>query len=137
VKTILLVNESRVTFELIKVYLAVEDVRVLEAQDGITALNLAREQRPDLVLCDLHLPRLDGPQLCREVRADLALRTTPFIILSSDGEPATLRRCREAGVSGVLMKPIGPRELHDAVQRHAGISVGLAFTRPPKLDRAS
>jgi two-component system, chemotaxis family, chemotaxis protein CheY len=136
VKTILLVNESKVTLELIKVYLVGKDVRVLEALDGMEALSKARLEQPDLILCDLRLPRLDGPGLCRELREDLSLRSTPVIILSSESDKETLRTCREAGARGVLQKPIGPHELHDAVLRHAGIEVGLTYPRPPNLDRA-
>lgn len=135
-KTILLVNESRVTLELIKVYLVVKDVRVLEARDGAAALIIARAELPDLILCDLRLPVLDGPGLCREVRADPALWKTPVIILSSEDDRETLRACREAGAHDVLRKPIGPRELHVAVWRHAGIAVGLSLPAGSKLDRA-
>lgn len=136
-KSILLVNESRVTLELIKVYLVVKDVRVLETRDGAEALNIARAERPDLVLCDLRLPTLDGLGLCRAIRSDPALRDTPVIIFSSDNDRETLRLCREAGAHDVLRKPIGPRELHVAVWRHAGIAVGLAIPVRSKLDRAS
>jgi len=135
-KTILLVNESRVTLELIKVYLVVKDVRVLEARDGAEALVIARAERPDLILCDLRLPTLDGLGLCRQARADSALSHTPIILLASETDRETLRLCREAGARDVLRKPIGPRDLHVAVWRHAGIAVGLADPARSKLDRA-
>lgn len=131
-KTILLVDDSKVTRELIKVYLIVKDVRVLDARDGLEALAVARVERPDLILCDLRMPRLDGPGLCRELRADPALKDTPVIILTSNRDEASLQACRDAGAREVLAKPIGPHELHDAVQRHAGITVGLASAQPPK-----
>jgi CheY-like chemotaxis protein len=126
VKTILLVDDSKVTRELIKVYLIVKDVRVLDARDGLEALEVARAERPDLILCDLRMPRLDGPGLCLALRADPALRDIPVLILTSNGDDESLRLCREAGARDVLLKPIGPHILHDAVQRHAGIAVGLA-----------
>lgn len=135
-KTILLVSESRVTLELIKVYLIVKEVRVLEARDGAEALIIARAERPDLILSDLRLPRLDGVGICREARSDPSLRSTPVILLASETDPETLRHCREAGARDVLRKPIGPRELHVAVWRHAGIAVGLADPARPKFDRA-
>jgi two-component system chemotaxis response regulator CheY len=137
VKTILLVCESKVTLELIKVYLVTKDVRVLESLDGVQALAMARAERPDLILCDLRLPYLDGPGLCREVKADMLLRSTPVIILSSQIDPETFLVCRESGARGVLQKPVGPRELHDAVLRHAGIAVYPAYPRSAKLERAS
>lgn len=128
-KTILLVNESKVTLELIKVYLVVKDVRVLEARDGVEALIVARSHHPDLILTDLRLPRLDGPGLCRQLRADPALREVPVIVLSSERDVRTLAICKDAGARAVLFKPIGPHALHDAVERHAGISVGLSSMR--------
>ena len=135
-KSILLVNESRVTQELIKVYLVVKDVRVLEARDGAGALAIARAERPDLVMSDLRLPGLDGIGLCRELRLDAWLGDTPVILLSSERDQETLRRCKEAGARDVLLKPIGPRDLHEAVWRHAGIAVGLAPPPRSKLERA-
>jgi CheY-like chemotaxis protein len=128
VKTILLVDDSKVTRELIKVYLIAREVRLLEAPDGEAALAVARRETPDLILCDLRMPRLDGPGLCLALRADAALRHVPVIILTSNQDDASHRRCREAGARDVLLKPIGPHALHDAVARHTGIAVGL----PPK-----
>jgi CheY-like chemotaxis protein len=125
-KTILLASDSKVTLELIKVYLIDKNVRVLDVRDGVEALTIARVERPDLVLCDLRMPRLDGPGLCRELAADLNLRETPVIILTSSRDKESLRQCREAGVRTVLLKPIGPNELYEAVQRYAGIVIGLA-----------
>jgi len=137
VKTILLVTESKVTQELVKVYLVAQDVRILEALDGVEALSIARLEHPDLILCDLRLQRLDGPGLCRELKSEPGLRATPVIILSSENDPGTLRSCREAGALAVVQKPVRPHDLHDAVRRHSGIAVGLAYPRPPNLDRAS
>jgi len=137
VKTILLVTESKVTQELVKVYLVAKDVRILEAFDGVEALSTARLEHPDLVLCDLRVQRLDGPGLCRELRSEPALQSTPVIILSSENDGETLRTCREAGARAVIQKPVRPHDLHDAVRRHSGIAVGLAYPRPPNLDRGS
>jgi len=129
-KTILLVDDSQVTRELIKVYLIVKDVRVLDARDGVEALAVARVERPDLILCDLRMPRLDGPGLCRALVAEPALRGTPVIILTSNKDEASRRTCLEAGARAVLWKPVGPHELHEAVRLHAGIAVGLAPHAP-------
>ncbi len=124
-KTILLVDDSKVTRELIKVYLIARDVRLLDAPDGLAALEVVRRERPDLVLCDLRMPHLDGPGLCLALRAEPALAAIPVIILTSNRDEASVARCREAGARDVLFKPIGPHLLHDAVVRHAGIAVGL------------
>lgn len=130
-KTILLVDDSKVTRELIKVYLIVKDVRVLDAADGAEALVTARNERPDLILCDLRMPRLDGPGLCRALAAEPALAHVPVIILTSNKDEASRRLCLEAGARDVLQKPVGPHDLHEAVRRHAGIAVGLPPAPPP------
>jgi CheY-like chemotaxis protein len=124
VKTILLVDDSPAIRDLIKVYLIDKELRVLDARDGVEALAVARSQRPDLVLCDLRMPRLDGPGLCRELRADARLWATPVVILTASQDQATLQRCREAGAYDVLLKPIGSRPLLEAVLRTTGIEVG-------------
>ena len=131
-KTILLVDDSKVTRELIKVYLIAKDVRLVDAPDGVEALAVARAERPDLILCDLRMPRLDGPGLCLALRADPALKDVPVIILTSNRDEASLRACREAGARDVLLKPIGPHALHDSVARHAGIAVGLPSSHAGK-----
>jgi CheY-like chemotaxis protein len=125
-KRILLANQSRVTLELIKVYLIVDDVLVLDARDGHEALAIARSERPDLILCDLNLPGLDGPGLCRALQAEPSLREIPVVMIIGNRDPESLRRCREAGARAILTRPIRPRQLHEAVQCHTGIVMGLA-----------
>jgi twitching motility two-component system response regulator PilG len=132
VKTILLVDDSKVTRELIKVYLIARDVRLLDAADGVEALVAARAERPDLILCDLRMPRLDGPGLCRALRADPDLHAIPVIILTSNRDAESQRLCRDAGARDVLLKPIGPQALHQAVDRLAGTSLARAFALPTK-----
>jgi len=127
-KRILLANQSRVTLELIKVYLIVKDVLILDARDGAEALAIARKERPDLILCDLNLPILDGPGLCRELRADPALRDIPVIMIIGNRDPESLLRCREAGVRAILTRPVRPRQLHEAVQCHTGIAMGSVYS---------
>lgn len=116
-KTILLVDDSRVTRNLMTVYLVAKDVTVLEAEDGEDALTKMRSQRPDIVLADLRMPKLDGPSMCMAMRHDPALRTIPVVILTSNRDAESLARCHAAGAREVLFKPIQPTPLLAAVQR--------------------
>ncbi len=116
-KTILLVDDSRVTRNLMTVYLVAKDVTVLEAEDGEEALTRMRLQRPDIVLADLRMPKLDGPSMCMAMRDDPALRTIPVVILTSNRDAESLARCHAAGAREVLFKPIQPSPLLAAVQR--------------------
>lgn len=116
-KTILLVDDSRVTRNLMTVYLVAKDVTVLEAEDGEEALMKMRSQRPDIVLADLRMPKLDGPSMCMAMRVDPALRSIPVVILTSNRDAESLARCHAAGAREVLFKPIQPTPLLAAVQR--------------------
>ncbi len=126
-RTILLVDDSRVTRELMKVYLIARGVSLVEAADGLEALERIRAQRPDLVLADLRMPKLDGPGLCQRLQADPATRSIPVLILTSDKDSASARRCLEAGAREVLTKPIQPQPLLQAVER----SIGTPAASPP------
>lgn len=123
--TILLVDDSRVTREVLKVYLIAKDVTLLEAVDGAEALEKALAAPPDLVVADLRMPRVDGCQLSEALRADPRTRGVPVVILTSTADPETVQRCLAAGAREVLRKPIQPRQLLGAVNHH------LALARSP------
>lgn len=86
-KRILVVDDSRVTRELMKVYLMARDVTFMEASDGAEALAKAKGEPPDLVLADMRMPRLDGIALCAALRSDLRTRAVPVLILTSSTDP--------------------------------------------------
>ncbi|HWE54187.1 MAG TPA: SpoIIE family protein phosphatase [Acidimicrobiales bacterium] len=91
--------------------LLAEDYQVTTAADGIDALTKARRDRPDLILTDVMMPRLDGFGLLRQLRADTALAATPVIMVSARaGEEGTVEGL-EAGADDYLIKPFGAREL--------------------------
>jgi CheY-like chemotaxis protein len=125
-KRILLVDDSRVTRELVKVYLIAKDVELVEAADGVEALERVRASPPDLVLADLRMPRLDGLGLCAALREDPRTRAVPVVILTSSGDPDTARRARAAGAREVLKKPIQPAPLIEAVNRHIALAAAEA-----------
>jgi two-component system chemotaxis response regulator CheY len=120
--TILLVDDSRVTREVLKVFLIGKNLTVLEAVDGLAAMRVIHEQHPDLVIADLRMPKLDGYGLLEAVRADARIRATPVLILTGTTDAQTAERCRAAGALEVLSKPIQPRPLLEAVARHLPFS---------------
>lgn len=117
-KRILLVDDSRVSRELIKVYLIARDVELREAADGVEALGIIGADPPDLVLADLRMPRLDGFGLCQALRSHPSLRHVPVIILTSSRDADAERRLLTIGARQVLQKPIQPQPLQEAIQRH-------------------
>jgi CheY-like chemotaxis protein len=134
-KRILLVDDSRVTRELMKVYLIARDVELLEAADGFEAVDVIRSRRPDLVLADLRMPRLDGFGLCAAIQADPDLARIPIVILSSYANAEGELRLRAAGAREVLRKPIQPQPLLEVVRRH--LVPGIGAPRPREAPGAA
>jgi chemosensory pili system protein ChpA (sensor histidine kinase/response regulator) len=88
---------------------------VVEAEDGVGALQLMQKSTPDIVVTDLALPRMDGFELMQRMRADERLRHVPVIALSGFSGVEYEARAREAGSDLVLLKPCLPDELARAV----------------------
>ena len=85
------------------------------ARDGETALRLAREARPDLIVLDLMLPLINGFEVCHRLRADPALRDTKVLILTARGRQSEIKRGLEAGANAYMTKPFATRDLLGAV----------------------
>ncbi len=117
-KRILVVDDSRVTREVMKVFLIARDVEVVEAADGAEALAKVRANPPNIVLADLGMPRLDGCGLCEAIRSDPRTRDVPVVIITSSQDEESGRRAQAAGAREVLRKPVQPKQLLDALQRH-------------------
>jgi DNA-binding response OmpR family regulator len=109
--TILIVDDEPPILDLVRFTLEDAEVRVVEASDGVEALALARRLRPDLILLDVHMPRLDGLEACRQIRRDPALAQTPIVMLTAAGQEADRARGREAGADEYLTKPFSPLAL--------------------------
>jgi DNA-binding response OmpR family regulator len=109
--TILIVDDEPPILDLVRFTLEDADVRVVEASDGAEALLLARRIKPDLVLLDVQMPRLDGLEVCRQLRLEPALARTPIVMLTAAGQEADRARGREAGADEYLTKPFSPLAL--------------------------
>ena len=94
----------------IKLTRAGYDVRC--ANDGQQALELIRQERPDMLITDLQMPRMDGLELTRRLHEDAGTRNLPVLVLSAKGFEFSHQELAEKyGVVGVLPKPFSPREL--------------------------
>lgn len=110
VPMILLVEDHQDTCQMYAEFLGV-GYQVVTAGDGEQGLERVRSHRPDLLITDLSLPRLDGFELMRQVRRDPAIRSIPIICLSGYGGDAYEARAREAGSDRLLLKPCMPDTL--------------------------
>jgi len=87
------------------------------AEDGETALQLARAEQPDLIFLDINMPRKSGLEVCEAIRADASLRERPIYILTGQ-DPSLITLNHEAswGVTAYLIKPFAPRDLLDILE---------------------
>ena len=96
--------------ELIRVSLG-PDYAVHEAEDGEEAIALARSLRPELVILDLMMPRLNGFDVLAKLKADPELARTRILVVTA--QPASEEEVREMGADGVIVKPFAPEDLAD------------------------
>lgn len=110
-KKILVVEDEEDVQELIQYNLRKHGYQCESALDGKTALSKANLYKPDLVLLDLMLPRLDGLQVCRTLKGDSALSKIPVIILTAKGTELDIVAGLEAGADDYITKPFSPQVL--------------------------
>jgi DNA-binding NarL/FixJ family response regulator len=104
-----------------------EDLRVVaEGADGLEALALAREHRPDLVLLDIRMPRLDGVEATRRICAEPALTSTRVVVLTTFADDALLVQAVRAGAVGYLLKSMPPDDIRAAVRTAAAGNTTVA-----------
>ena len=111
VKTILVADDESHILHVVSLKLQNAGFRVLTAHDGREALELAQNERPDLLITDYHMPHLSGLELCQAMKQNEATAKIPAIMLTARGyclEPADTER---SGILCMVSKPFSPRQL--------------------------
>ncbi len=106
--TVLIVEDDANTANLVGLYLKRDGHKVAHAPDGVTGLKLAREARPDLVVLDLMLPRLDGMEITRALREESSV---PIVMLTARVDETDRLEGLDLGADDYVTKPFSPREL--------------------------
>jgi two-component system, OmpR family, phosphate regulon response regulator PhoB len=114
--TILIADDEAHVVELVRVTLEDDRVRVVEAPDGATALLLAAELEPELILLDVNLPDLSGLDVCRRLRREPRLAGAPIVMLTAAAQQDDISRGLAAGASQYLTKPFSPVRLLSMVE---------------------
>ena len=109
--SILLVEDERDLLELLKYNLDRDGYEVVTAETGEDGLKLVRQSPPDLVLLDLMLPKMDGLEVCRSLKARPETASIPVIMLTAKGEESDVVRGLEMGADDYITKPFSPRIL--------------------------
>jgi two-component system, chemotaxis family, chemotaxis protein CheY len=114
--TILVVDDEASVRELLKLHLSAAGYEVLVAADAIAGGYLVLRSPPDLIICDVHMPHMDGFEFISALKADKSIPSMPVIFLTTFEEGDT--RGKELGVVGYLTKPIRADRLLSLVARH-------------------
>jgi CheY-like chemotaxis protein len=105
---ILIIEDNAINMELMVYLLGAFGHLPLSARSGAEGLALARSERPDLILCDLHLPGLDGRGVLAQLKGEAALRTIPVLAVTAQAMPGDREQLLAAGFDGYIGKPIEP-----------------------------
>ena len=108
---VLVVDDEQNIIEIVKFNLEREGYIVITAKDGITALQLARSENPDLIILDIMLPEQDGLTVCRLLQQEQKTRGIPIIMISARGDELDKILGLEMGADDYVTKPFSPREL--------------------------
>ncbi len=115
--SILAVDDSASMRKMVSFTLASAGFKVVEAVDGVDALEKADKQFFDLVLTDQNMPRLDGIGLTRKLREHPKFQTTPILILTTESSDQMKQAGRAAGATGWLVKPFDPARLIEVIRK--------------------
>lgn len=116
-KTIMVVDDSSSMRQMVNFTLSGAGYQVVEAQDGVDALAKIGGQKVDLFLTDLNMPRMDGIQLTRSLRAAAAHRFTPIVLLTTESQQEKKIEGKAAGATGWIVKPFQIEQLLAVVKR--------------------
>lgn len=114
--TLLLADDSSTIQRVVALTFAQDDVRVISVADGEQALQSLATERPDIILADAGMPKLDGYALSSRLKASPELKHIPILLLAGAFEPVDQKRLKDAKCDGVLVKPFEPRILVTRVQ---------------------
>jgi len=125
-KSILIVEDVELNRDLL-VQLLEDTYRLLIAEDGAAALEVSAAERPDLILMDLSLPKLDGWEATRRLKADPALAAIPVIALSAHAMKSHEDRAWQNGCDDYLTKPLDEDLLFETIDRHLARAAAAAI----------
>ena len=114
--TVLVVDDEPDLVELLQYALETEGFRVLTASDGVAGLAIAEAEKPDLIVVDIMMPRMDGIALTEQLRERAALRLTPILMLTARTDENDEIAGLEAGADDYLPKPVSPKRLVSRVK---------------------
>jgi len=117
-KKILIVDDNQDSRELVVKVLKNKGYEIVEATDGEEAIEKAVGERPDLIMLDISIPKLDGYEVTRRLKSQEQFKGTPIVALTAHAMKGDRAKALEAGCEGYISKPINIRELPDQVKSY-------------------
>ena len=112
---VLVVDDDPQVLRLLRVNFELEGYDVASASSGEEALDAIAAERPDVLVCDIMMPGIDGLEVVRRLRADPETSSLPVVMVSAKAQQTDLARGQEAGADAYVTKPFDPQDLLDAV----------------------
>ena len=119
-KTILIVEDNELNMKLFNDLLEAHGYRVLQTRDGLTALEIARQHMPDLIIMDIQLPEVSGLEVTKWLKDDPELKAIPVVAVTAFAMKGDEERIREGGCEAYLSKPISVGKFIETVRHFLG-----------------
>ena len=116
-KTVLIVEDNELNMKLFHDLLEAHGYDTLQTKDGMEALKLARQHRPDLILMDIQLPEVSGLEVTKWIKEDDELRSIPIIAVTAFAMKGDEEKIREGGCEAYIAKPISVANFLEVVER--------------------
>jgi len=116
-KTVLVVEDNELNMKLFHDLLEAHGYNILQTKDGIEALRIAREHRPDLILMDIQLPEVSGLEVTRWIKEDDSLKQIPVVAVTAFAMKGDEEKIRDGGCEAYISKPISVTHFLQTVQR--------------------
>lgn len=117
-KRVLIVEDNELNMKLFHDLLEAHGYITLQTRDGMDALRIAREERPDLILMDIQLPEVSGLEVTRWLKEDADLKSIPVIAVTAFAMKGDEEKIRQGGCEDYISKPISVTKFLEAVRRH-------------------
>lgn len=114
-KRILLIDDETALVEMVKIRLEANNYEVITAHDGNEVLDKARKEKPDLIILDLMLPKMDGYKVCRLLKFDEKYKQIPIILFTARAQESDKITGEEVGADAYITKPFEPKALLDKI----------------------
>ena len=117
---ILICDDDPVILRLLEVNLELEGYDVVLAHDGEEAFEVAKVEKPDLVILDIMMPKMNGYEACEAIKGNESTKDTPIFFLSAKAQASDIELGKSYGVADYITKPFDPNDLLEAVERVVG-----------------